>query len=135
MNQSTENIGFLIVEVKTANGAIPLEGARVYVYPIEENDAIYSLRTNSSGRTERVALEAKNKMLSLTPGNDEPFINYNVTVTAQGYYSADKSRVPVFEGVTSILPFDLIPLSEGSSPESFEPDSLGRFTVTPNTDL
>lgn len=137
MDNNTESIGFLIAEVRTANGALPIEGARVYVYPLDEEkgDVIYSLRTNSSGRTERVALEAKSKELSMNYGNDEPFNSYNVTVTADGYYSSDKSRVPVFEGVTSVLPFELIPLSEYADPESFNPDGIGRFSVTPSTDL
>lgn len=139
MNRNTESIGFLIVEVRTANGAIPVEGAQVYVYPLAENgdknDAVYSLTTDSSGRTQRVALEAKSKSLSLAPGNEVPFMSYNVTVTAPGFYSSDKSRVPVFEGVTSILPFELIPLSEYANSESYNPDGIGRFTVTPNTDL
>ncbi len=135
MDKNTESIGFLIAEARTANGAIPIEGARVYVYASddERNDVIYSLRTDISGRTERVALKAKSKELSMSPGNAQPFEIYNITVTAEGYYSSDKSRVPIFEGVTSILPFNLIPLSEYSNPESFNPDGQGRFTVTPDT--
>ena len=136
MDSNTESIGFLIVEVKTANGAIPIPNARVYVYQTgNDTDVVYSLRTNSSGRTPKVALETKEKDLSLVPGNFLPFTLYNVTVSADGYYSASSSRVPMFEGVTSILPFDLIPLSEYSSPESFEPDGIDRFNVIPNTDL
>lgn len=135
MDRSTENIGFMIVEVKTANGAIPIEGARIYIYPSDGGDVLYSLSTNSSGKSERVALNAVSKELSLVPGNPVPYTTYNVTVTAPGYYSASKSNSPVFEGVTSILPFDLIPLSENSNPESFEPDGIGRFMETPNTML
>ena len=137
MNKNTESIGFLIAEVRTANGAIPIEGARVYVYESKEDDSgvIYSLRTDKSGMTEKVALDAKSKELSTTPGNEQPFTIYNIPATADGYYSSDKSRVPIFEGVTSILPFNLIPLGEYSDPESFTPDGAGRFSVTPNTSL
>lgn len=137
MDRGTENIGFLIVEVRTASGAIPIEGALVYVYPSGEgeNDVLYSLRTNSSGMSERVALATRNKDLSTSPGVKSPFISYNVAVSAPGYYGASKSNVPIFEGVSSILPFDLIPLSENSNPNSFTPDGIGRFTVTPETRL
>ncbi len=135
-NTETESIGFLTVEVRTANGAIPIENARVYIYPVgDENDVLYSLRTSSTGQTPRVALDAKRRELSMEPGNLEPFTLYNVTVTADGFYSADRSRVPLFEGISSILPFDLIPLAENASPENFEPDGIGRFAVTPSTDL
>ena len=137
MDNNTESIGFLIAEVRTANGAIPIENALVYVYNFGngKNDVVYSLRTDSSGRTERVALDTKDKSLSMSPGNDSPFTTYNVTVTADGYYNSSKSRVPVFEGVTSILPFDLIPLAEYANPESFNPDGIGRYSITPDTDL
>ena len=135
-DNSIESIGFLTTEVRTANGAIPLENALVYVYSTgNENDVLYSLRTNSAGQTPKIALATKSKDLSLVPGNFEPFSLYNVTVTADGYYSASRSRVPMFEGVNSILPFDLVPLSENSNPESFEPDGLDRFIVIPDTEL
>lgn len=136
MDRNTESIGFLIAEARTANGAIPVEGVRVYVYPSDnESDVIYSLRTGASGRTEKVALDTKSKELSMEPGNEQPFAIYNITATAEGYYSSDKSRVPIFEGITSILPFNLVPLGESSDPESYNPDGVGRFSVTPNTDL
>ena len=136
MDRNTESIGFLIAEVRTANGAIPIEGARVHIYPFDdEKDVIYSLRTDSSGMTEKVALDTKSKALSMVPGNEQPFAIYNITATAEGYYSSDKARVPIFEGVTSILPFNLIPLGEYSDPESYNPDGAGRFSVTPNTNL
>ncbi len=133
---NTESIGFLTVEVKTANGAIPIEGATVYVYPATEgSDLLYSLRTNQSGQSERVALDTKDKKMSQVPGIEQPYTLYNVSVSAPGYYFSEKSSIPIFEGVNSILPFDLIPLSEGANPESFEPDGIGRFSKTPSTDL
>lgn len=135
-NRNTESIGFLVVEVRTANGAIPIENALVYVYPLENSESsIYSLRTDSSGRTERVALGTVSKDLSTSPGNNEPYTSYNVTVTAPGFYSSDRGRVPIFEGVTAILPFNLIPLSEYADPESFNPDGQDRFITIPNTEL
>ena len=135
-DRNTESIGFLTVEVRTANGAIPIEGALVYVYPLDENEGvIYSLRTDSSGRTDRVALKTKSMDLSMTPGNVEPYMSYNVTTSADGYYFSSKARIPIFEGVTSILPVNLVPLSEYANPDSFNPDGAGRFSVTPNTDL
>ena len=76
---NTESIGFLTVEVKTANGAIPIEGATVYVYPATEgSDLLYSLRTNQSGQSERVALDTKDKKMSQVPGIEQPYTLYNV---------------------------------------------------------
>ena len=69
MNKNTESIGFLIAEVRTANGAIPIEGARVYVYESKEDDSgvIYSLRTDKSGMTEKVAETYSPKLAPFSP--------------------------------------------------------------------
>ena len=137
MNRNTQNLGFLIVEAKTANGALPIENALVYIYKndTENNDVLYSLRTDNNGRTQKIALETKDKNLSMSPGNEIPFSTYNIVIRADGYYYSSKSNVPVFEGITSIQTANLIPLSEYADPNSQNPDSIGRYLNTPNTEL
>lgn len=142
MNSQNESIGFLIVEVTTANGALPVEDALIYVYPatsgapLPDNTtgAIYSLRSDSSGRSDKIALDTKPRSLSLSPGNDSPFTTYNIYVRAEGFYDSQKLSVPIFQGVTSIQPVEMIPLSEYANPSSATPDNIGRFSnsIEPN---
>ena len=139
---NSDTIGFLTVKVTTANGAIPIENAAVHISgydPKDEGtdtgDAIYSLRTDLSGRTDTVALNTKDAVLSNTPGNITPFSTYNITVTADGYYESEKINVPIFQGITSIQNVELIPLSEFADPYSATPNEAGRFTVTPDNEL
>lgn len=141
-----DKIGFLITQAVTANGALPVADAMVHIYSYTEPDSngridtdkgdiIYSLRTNASGRTEKVALQAKDKELSQTPDNIRPYTTYNLTVTADGFYESEKVNVPIFQGITSIQTVEMIPLSEFSDPYSATPDNLGRFTRVPESEL
>ena len=62
-----DKLGFLIVQAVTANGALPVPDATVHIYEYAEDfdtertDILYSLRTDASGRTEKIALDAKDK--------------------------------------------------------------------------
>ena len=137
MNNENDSVGFLIVSVNTANGALPVEGATVTVYGGNEaqSDVIYSLKTDESGRTEKVVLSTKSKELSTEPGNIAPFKCYNIEVSAPGYYDNNYINVPIFQGITSLQGVSLIPLSEFSAPNDYIPNSGRRYFETPNTDL
>ena len=142
MNSQNENIGFLIVEATTANGAIPIEDALIYIYPSSDTGAfpddisgvLYSLRSDSSGRSDKIALETKPRFLSLSPSNETPFLTYNIYVKADGFYDSQKLNVPIFQGITSIQPVEMIPLAEYANPNSATPDNIGRFSnsIEPN---
>jgi len=138
MNEEMDAIGFLIVQTLTANGALPVENATVYVYSYGEGDdvdssrALYTLKTDGFGRTEKVALGAFDKELSLTPEDKKPYTTYNVVINADGFYESERINIPVFQGITSLQAVDLIPLSEYSDQYSATPDSLNRFVRVPN---
>ena len=143
MNSNNTDIGFLIVNARTANGAIPIENALVSIYEnkkgengaMENGYLLYTLKTNSLGQTEKIALPTKSSSLSLVPGNDRPFYSYNVFVSSEGYFDSDVINAPVFQGITSIQPVNLIPLSEYSSPNDYSPSQDNRFVEIPDTDL
>ena len=132
MKEETEAIGFLIVQTLSANGALPVPNATVHIYEYsdkenETRDALYTLKTDSFGKTEKVALNAKDRELSLTPEDKNPYTTYNISVNAEGYYESERVNVPLFQGITSLQIIDLIPLSEFSDPYSQTPDALSRF--------
>lgn len=107
--------GFLKVNVSTAGGTIPIEGATVYIrnYEPDSNDGIlYSLRTDSSGMTESVPLEAPISGGTMQPGAAQPFAYYNVEVMYDGYHPAEYIGIPIFDGITALQPVILIPYSE-----------------------
>ena len=113
------SVGYLIVKVSTARGAIPLSDATVNIRGASPESAGVrrSLRTNRDGQTERIPLPAPPKSASATPddGNPTPpFSVYGIDVFKEGYVPLEFQRVPIFPEVTSIQPAVMVP-----SPEYF----------------
>ncbi len=109
----TLRYGALVIAVTTARGAFPIAGASVTVSGNEaqNSDISFSLITDRSGKTEKIFLPAPPANLSQSPGDDKVSSVYSVTVNADGFYNYKSERVPVFAGVTSIQPVDLVPFS------------------------
>ncbi len=108
--------GYLILRVSAAGGTIPLENAIVTVYDADrgESGIIATRLTDESGKTDKIALEAPPRSLSETPdsGGVRPYAIYNVDVAKDGYYDSFNLEVPIFDGVSSVLPVDMLPLAE-----------------------
>ena len=142
MNSQEMNTGYgyMIVRVSTARGAIPLEDATVTVHnydPEFENgrgDIIAVYTTNRSGLTERFALPAPPRELSLSPGNGKSYETYNLSVTKDGFFQQYYVNVPVFEGITAIQNADMIPLPENGQTDRRQPGS-DIFFETENAKL
>lgn len=114
---SRYNYGYLIVNVVTARGAIPLAGAAVTIY---DNDTvgkpiIVVLYTDTSGKTERYALPAPSRELTQQPCVIKPYATYMIQVNMDGFYTVTNNNVPIFDGVTSIQPVEMVPLAEFNS--------------------
>ncbi len=116
--------GYLRVVVRKARETLPIEGALVQIYgsdPEGDNtDVLYSLVTDEDGLTEVVELSAPPASLSMTPGDPAPYGVYNITVQKDGYGRVENVGAPVFDGVLSTQPVQLIPLSEFLAGEESE---------------
>ncbi len=108
--------GGLRVNVRTANGALPITGARAEVFDAAGR-SVRVLFTDRSGSTEILALPAPSASLSQSPGGGEVFATYRLQVDAEGYYSQINESVPIFDGVLSLQSAALIPRApfEGDS--------------------
>ena len=113
-DHSDNSVGYLIVKVSTARGAIPLSGALVNIRGGSEDDSgvLYSLRTDRDGQTEKVSLPTPPKSLSESPSNLAPYKNYNVNVSKDGYVPLLFQNVPIFPSIVSIQPAVMIPLPQ-----------------------
>ena len=111
--------GKLVVQVSTANGALPINGAKVTV---SQNDGtvINEQYTDNSGRTKSIELCTPLAANSQSPGNLSTYSTYNVRVEKEGYFTEEFLNVAVFDKIESIQPVSLEPLGENS----FENDRL-----------
>ena len=139
-SENNSGYGYMIVRVTTARGAIPLENAIVTVHNYDpefesgRGDVIAVYTTNSSGLTERFALPAPPRELSMTPGNGKTYETYTLSVTKSGYYQQYYNNVPIFEGITAIQNADMIPLSDNGRTDNFTVED-NMFFETENSYL
>ena len=118
--------GRIIFQVSTANGAVPLEGVQVTVRehhaggaPGADGDTLAVLYTGNDGKTDPLTLPAPARALSMEQapsGAPLPFALYDADVIRADYYRQEYTRIPLFDGVTSIQRVDLVPLPSASAP-------------------
>lgn len=137
----TVEYGYLIVNVFTAGGAIPIQGASVTVIRVSESaepsesDIVGVKYTDSSGVTEKLALEAPPRSYSEAPGSaSPPFARYNVSTEKSGYYTVRNINLPIYSGVTSIQPVELVPVSYYDGVELY-PENDVRFNESRQPNL
>lgn len=130
---SATGVGRLIFRVSTASGAIPLEGARIIIRDKgaegepQRGNALGVLYSDRNGKTEVVALPTVPRGLSLSPRNGDappPFLCYDAEVTLAGYRTVNFICIPIFDGVTSVQPADMVPLPENGREDGFTQDNL-----------
>ena len=127
--QITAELGYLIVRVSTALGAIPLENATVTIRgnTKETSGAVYSMLSDRDGLTKKVSLPAPPRTISEHPGEYVPFSSWNIDVFKEGYVPVSFGNVPVYSSVVSVQPAVLVPISENfyvreSYNQSIQPD-------------
>ena len=113
-SQDAQSIGYLVVRVSTARGAIPLADAAVSIRGStpESSGIIYSLSTNSDGLTEKISLPAPPRSASQSPGDPAPYSLWNIDVFRDGYIPVSYQNVPVYSSIVSVQPAVMIPIAE-----------------------
>ena len=105
--------GYILVSVKTAGGALPVANAVATVKDANDN-ILYVEFTDSSGNTQVMKVPAPAKSNSISPDTGlPPYFNYNIDTDKEGYVSVRNTNVPVYPGITSIQPVEMLPLPEG----------------------
>ncbi len=111
--QGARTGGSLIVQVTTAGGAFPVQGAAVTVRATGEGGMpfLQTVYTDGSGRTPILELDTPPASSSLSPGIRNPYATYDIRVEREGFFVHENRNAPVFSGIYSIQNVDLIPLS------------------------
>lgn len=113
-----DDYGTLSVRSYTAGGAIPVSNALVRIKGAEEENRFisYSLITDADGMTPIVELPTYSKEFSMLPDpTSKPYITYNVEILSDGYLPKRINGVPIFPGVYSLLPVNLLPHKSNSA--------------------
>lgn len=120
--------GYLKIEVSSAFGALPVEGAVGTVSKVMSDGQRYiidTLTTDRSGISEVVALPAPDKELSESPGKPGaaiPYAEYDLEVKKEGFVPVVAKNLPIFDGILSLQPVSMKPLLD--SEETSQPDEI-----------
>lgn len=111
MPQPSSSTGRLTVTVRTANGALPVEGALVTV--TKDGEIIGVSTSDVSGNTETLSIPTPPKSASLSPGYAGlPYSTVFIEVDKDGFYGGQYIQVPIFPDVLTVQPVNLLPLPE-----------------------
>lgn len=108
--------GNLIVVLRTATGALPINSGSITVTNMQNETVFYEFLTAvNSGISRTATLEAPPKSISLDSdiGTALPYSLYNVIIRAEGSFKTEIDGVQLFDGIDTHLPIQLIPLPEG----------------------
>ncbi len=117
--QELPDQGRLQVGAFATNVGMPASNATVRVTPMDDNaNVIEELITDSSGQTPVINLPAPPVDYSLAPNQPQPFSEYNVSVTMDGYEPVIVKGVQVFPDSTAFQDVNLRPtVNYGNEPE------------------
>ena len=117
LQNDTTDEGSLLVNVETPSGRLPIEDARVSVsYTGEPDNQIEQIMTNSSGQTEQIELRTPPLEYSMEPSEQQPYAEYTIQVTAEGYIPVNVSGIQVLPGETAVQRVRLVPRESDINP-------------------
>jgi len=103
-------IGFLTVQARTAQEAVPLSGVQVSILDAL-GSRIYEMTTDENGEVQAVPLETLDRSFSQNQYfSGTPFISYSLLAQADGFDTLYISDIPIFEGETAVVPLALMPM-------------------------
>lgn len=113
--------GQIKISVISTIGLLPVANATVVIsYTGDPDSPIETLTTGSSGQTPTIELPAPPLDLSLDPNNEQqPYSEYNISVTAPDYEPVFVSGSEIFAGELSLQPIRMNPIAN-----SFEPEKI-----------
>lgn len=110
--------GNLKISVTSTIGLIPVRDATVRIsYKGVPNTTIETLNTDISGQTEEIALPAPPLEYSLSPGEEQPYSEYNIEVTAPGYESVTISGTEILADTLALQSVEMTPVEMEQEPE------------------
>lgn len=108
--------GYLIVQARTGDDSLPVRNAHVTLFD-REHKSLYETYTDANGNTGSLPLPAPDKKYTLDPAFLRPAYSvWDVDVEAGGFISLHIHGVEVVDTQTSILPADMLPLSDEPNP-------------------
>ena len=120
MQTDETDTGRLRVQVTSASGAVPIPDADVAIYYTgEPGRQLEDVKTDSSGQTEDISLAAPPLEYSMEPGEEQPYSEYTLSVTAPGYEPVEIVGTEILPETTAIQEVRMVTQKQGEEYERF----------------
>lgn len=114
----TPDKGQLRIHIDSARNRAPIKDAEIRIsYTGEPGQTLEDLKTDSSGNSETVTLSAPPVEYSMAPSETQPYSEYTLQISAEGYEPLSISGTEIFSGTLALQDVHLQPLV---APGSFE---------------
>lgn len=128
MDRNNIDTGKLKVSVTTEQGYTPIPGVRIEIADMgNPNQTLEVLETDASGISETVDLDAPPLEYSMEPSDNQPYSEYNLKISAEGYDSRIISGIQIFSGELGLQSIRLAP-SQGTR-EIYNPLVINGHTL------
>lgn len=112
----------------TTSGLLPVKDATIEIASEgTPNETLFTINTDSNGRTETLDLAAPPLEYSMTPTDNQPYSLYNAKISAYGYSEQIITGIQILSGETGIQEVSLEPRSEPGS--VYNPTVIGGHTL------
>lgn len=120
--------GQLQISAVSAEGNVPIDDATIEISLTgEPENVIEQLTTDSSGNSETIDLDAPPLEYSLSPGDNQPYSEYNLKITAPGYDEVLISGIQILSGQLGLSNVRMTPTVRETAP--YNPLVIGAHTL------
>lgn len=126
--QDTPDIGYFQANITSQRDSRPIAGAKIQIRNVNyPNEIIEETETDSSGKSETIALPAPPLEYSLTPGAERPYSTYSILITAPDFEPVEIDGAEILSGELALQNTELLPV------DNTQPDSEELFVISPHT--
>ena len=120
--------GQLRISAVSEESSVPIDNASIEISSTGEPDQILErLTTDNSGNSDTIELAAPPVEYSLEPGDNQPYSEYNLKITAPGYEEVEISGVQILSGQLGLSNVRMIPVV--TQTPAYNPLVIGAHTL------
>lgn len=131
-NNNLVDQGQLKIQVTSQLGAVPISNATIEIsYTGDPDSILETVTTDENGQTPAVDLPAPPIEYSMSPGENQPYSEYNLKVSSNEYEPVTISGAQILSGVEGLQSVSMIP-EETGTPSEENPIVIGPHTLWGN---
>ena len=120
--------GYLEINAVSEENARPIRDAKITIASTgTPNQPIEEITTDSSGKSERLTLDAPPLEYSMSPSDNQPYSEYNLKISAEGYLDFFISGIQILPGELALQNIPMTPALTNQN--NYNPVIIGGHTL------